>query len=46
MKNTKRDTIKIPDLRNGVLGSLWFSKADRNLAGGPLLPAAIPSLMT
>jgi hypothetical protein len=42
VKNIKRDAIKLPDLRNGVLGSLWFSKADGNFAGKSPLPAGEP----
>jgi hypothetical protein len=43
---TKLPDLRIPDLRNGVLGSLSFSKPDRSLAGKMPVLSAAPLLFT
>jgi len=39
MKNKKHAALILPDLRNGLRGSLWFSNGDRNVPGK--LPIAV-----
>jgi hypothetical protein len=46
VKKKKREIPKLTDLRNGMRGSVWLSKANRNFAGKLSPPVAAPSLFT